>query len=378
MKYCKKCVQPDTRYGIEFNEEGVCGGCLYEERKNKEINWEQRKAELVDIAEEAKKKAKEWGSSYDCAIGVSGGKDSTFIACYAKEELGLRVILVNSLPAELTIEGKKNLDNLKKQGFDTIHFSANPLVAKKVALASFERFGHICKAYEYTVTSSSVIIAEKFNIPLILNGENGAEIWGQTKFQKPNDDWFQVINSNTNQGCNASDWVTDEIKLDDLVMYQVPNIEKLKEKGVRGLFLQHYVREFSSVYNADFSIARGFVGRYRDRVEDIGRYRIFSSVDDDIMIVNEMLKYLKLGFGRATEDACIDIREGRLSREEAVKLVKKFDGLCAEHFIDNFCNYVSIDKNYFWSVVDRFVNKDLFEKNKAGKWIPKFIVGENF
>lgn len=376
MRYCKKCVQPDTRYGIEFDENGVCGGCLYTESMAT-IDWSHRSLELQSIADNAKRQARREGSPYDCVIGVSGGKDSTFIACYAKEKLGLNTLLVNSCPDVLTETGHHNLENLRQQGFDLIQFKVNPHIAKKLALRSFEEYGHICKAYESTITCSSVIIADKFNIPLIINGENGAQIWGQTKHQKPSDDWFQVIYSNTNQGCQASDWVSADIGLSELYMYQIPDVEALKARGIRAIFLQYYVKEYSAVYNADFAVARGMRGRYSDTPEEMGRYRIFSSIDDDLMMVNEMLKYHKLGFGRASDDACLDIREGRLDRQTAIELVKKYDGLCAHKYIENFCKYVGITETYFWSVFDRWVNKDLFAKDVKGMWIPKFDVGKS-
>lgn len=367
MKYCKKCLQSDTRHGIEFNDDGICGGCLYTESMSN-IDWDKRKSEFQEIADNAKKQAKLNNSFYDCVIGVSGGKDSTFIALYAKEKLGLNVLLVNSCPEDLTKAGRHNLDNLRNQGFDLIQFRPNPLIAKKVALRSFKEYGHICKAYEYTVTASSVIIADKFNIPLILNGENGALVWGQTKYQKGNDDWFQVVNTNTNQGCQAKDWVSDDISLNELFMYQIPDIEKLKAKGIKAVFTQYYVKEYTAVRNADFAVARGMKGRYKDTLEDMGRYRIFSSIDDDIMIVNEMLKYYKLGFGRASDDACLDIREGRIDREYAMELVRKYDGLCAQKYIDKCCNYLGISLEEFWNITDGWVNKKLFSKDQNGHW----------
>lgn len=136
MRYCKKCLQPDTRPGILFNEDGVCYACLYEESK-KQIDWDQRFSELQKIADEAKEKARKTGNPYDCVIGVSGGKDSTFQAVYCKEKLGLNPLLVNSAPDEITEIGRQNLDNLSKLGFDMISIRVNPKVAKILARKSF-------------------------------------------------------------------------------------------------------------------------------------------------------------------------------------------------------------------------------------------------
>ena len=132
MKYCKKCVMPDTRPGIFFDEEQVCYACRYEESKA-DIDWLAREKELQSIADEAKAEAKRRTLSYDCVIGVSGGKDSTFQAVYAKEKLGLHPLLINCVPDELTEIGRKNIDNLGRLGFDIISIRPNPQIARKLA-----------------------------------------------------------------------------------------------------------------------------------------------------------------------------------------------------------------------------------------------------
>ena len=126
MRICKRCIQPDTRPGIYFDDQGVCGACLWEEKK-KEIDWESREKELQDIAEWAKKTTK---SNYDCAIGVSGGKDSTKQALTARDRLGLRCLLVNCEPDGITEIGRHNIENLKKLGFDVISIRPNPKVLR--------------------------------------------------------------------------------------------------------------------------------------------------------------------------------------------------------------------------------------------------------
>ena len=128
MKICKKCIQPNTRPGIFFDENQICGACLWHEEK-KSINWNQREIELSNIAEWAKKTSTD---NYDCVIGVSGGKDSTKQAITAKEKLGLRCLLVNCEPEGITDIGSKNIENLKNLGFDVISLRSNPKVMKSL------------------------------------------------------------------------------------------------------------------------------------------------------------------------------------------------------------------------------------------------------
>lgn len=383
MKYCKKCLQPDTRPGVLFDEEQVCFACRYEESKAT-IDWDARKKELQRIADEAKEISRKRNVSYDCVIGVSGGKDSTFQAVYAKDKLGLHPLLVNCAPDEITDVGRKNIDNLNNLGFDIISIRPNPKVAKALARNSFFERGNIVAASEYCLWSSAYIMADKFNIPLIIQGENAALTLGTAKKQDTTGNAFSIVQLDTLHGAHISDLTNDDtqkgeiISKDDLFFYQIPNIDEMMKKGIRAVFLQYYAKEWSQVNNADFSIARGLMGRTTEDLHELGRYRRYTGLDSDLIIANQMIKYLKFGFGFATDEACYDIREGRLSREDGRWLVKEYDGKCGEKYIKLACDYLQITEKEFWDTVDKFVNRDLFEKDNNGKWVPKFEVGVDF
>ena len=379
MKYCKKCLQPDTRPGVLVDEEQVCYACRYEESKES-IDWLAREKKLQEIADNAKKEAKSRGVAYDCVIGVSGGKDSTFQAVYAKERLGLHPLLVNCVPDELTDIGRANIDNLGKLGFDIISIRPNPQIARRLARKTFLERGNVVAASEYCLWASAYIMAEKFNIPLIIQGENAALTLGTAKIQETSDDAFSVVQLDTLRGGQVDSLIQGEedISLDDVFLYQIPEVNLMKSKGIRAVFLQYYAKEWSQVGNAEFSVARGMVGRMTESLEDMGRYRRYTALDSNLVFVNQMIKYLKFGFGYATDEACYDIREGRLTREEAIWYVKQYDGKCGQQYIKETCDYLSITEKEFWEVVDRYVNKQLFEKNSEGKWIPKFQVGEDW
>lgn len=380
MKYCKRCLQPDTRPGIKFDENGVCYACLWEDEKKK-INWEERFEELKAIADDAKKEAKSRGNIYDCVIGVSGGKDSTFQAVYSKEKLGLNPLLINCAPDEITDVGQHNIDNLNKisGGFDIISLKLNPVVAKKIARKSFFERGNIVAGSEYCLWASSYIMADRFNIPLIIQGENAALTLGTALNQDVSGDAFNVTKLDTLRGFNIDELIDGtDITKEQMYFYSLPNIDDMKEKGIKAIWLQYYAKEWSQVHNADFSIARGLWGRTTVDLHEIGRYRRYSALDSDLQIANQMIKYLKFGFGFATDEACYDIREGRLSRDDAKWLVQEYDGLCGDEYIDIACKYLGITVEDFWAVVDKYVNQELFFKDKNGRWLPKFKVGEDY
>lgn len=388
MKYCKRCLQPDTRPGIVIDDEQICFACRYEESKAT-IDWAAREAELKAFAEDAKAEAKKRGNVYDCIVGVSGGKDSTFQAMTARDKLGLNPLLINCAPDEITEIGRKNIDNLNNLGFDIISIRPNPRVAKILARKSFFERGNIVAASEYCLWASAYLMAMKMNIPFIIQGENAALTLGAAKNQEATGNAFAVLQLNTLRGGKTDEFLDPEngITEKDLALYQIPSVVEMEKAGIRAIFLQYYSKEWSQVYNADFSIARGLTGR-TDDLHALGRYRRYTALDSDAQIPNQMIKYLKFGFGYATDEVCYDIREGRLSREDAKWYVDEYDGLCGEKYIQDTCRYLSITEEEFWEVVDRYVNRDLFmpaseckdpkAKRICGRYVPRFTVGEDY
>ena len=317
MRYCKRCLQPDTRPGVVFDEEQICFACRYEESK-KTIDWAAREAELASFADHARSEAKKRGNVYDCVIGVSGGKDSTFQAMYARDRMGLNPLLVNCAPDEITEIGRKNIDNLNNLGFDILSVRPNPVVAKKLARKTFFDRGNLVAASEYCLWASAYIMAMKFNIPFVIQGENAALTLGAAKNQEPGGNAFAVLQLNTLRGGKTDEFLDPEngITEKDLALYQIPSVEAMEAMGMKAIFLQYYTKEWSQVRNADFAVARGLTGR-TDDLHALGRYRRYTALDSDAQIPNQMIKYLKFGFGYATDEVCYDIREGRLTREEA-------------------------------------------------------------
>lgn len=372
MKFCRRCVQPDTRPKIYFNKKGICGACLWELEKKKRINWRKRQQELKKIAEWAKKETKKHGT-YDCVIGVSGGKDSTFQALYARNRLGLRPLLVNGEPENRTEVGNKNLENLKKLGFDCISLRPNPRVMKKLIKKDFYEFLNPIKVTEFSLWASAYIIADKFNIPLIIQGENAALTLGTSAEQNKTGDAFNVVQLNT----LLSGWkpfVGNNITEKDLFMLHF-DLESLKKKRTKAIWLQYYVKEWGFSHNTEFSIKHGLSKREEHDPELTGRISPYCSIDSDLQIVNQMLKYIKFGFGFVTDEVCYYIREDKMTRDEAIKLVKKYDGKCGDNYINSFCDYIGITVDEFWRTANSF-RGDMWKKEN-GKWVLKNTLWEN-
>jgi|TARA_B110000495_G_C22957892_1_gene561315 N-acetyl sugar amidotransferase len=364
MKICKKCIQPDTRPGIYFNEEGVCGACLWEEKK-KSINWNSRFDELVQIANWAKENS---SGNYDCVIGVSGGKDSTTQALTARDRLGLKALLVNSEPEGITEIGKANIENLKNLGFDVISLRPNPKIMKKLVRSDFYKNLNPVKITEFSLWASTYIIAEKFQIPLIIQGENpGLTLGASLTGVGTDDNALKADELNT----LASGWEgyleVEGITKQDLFFFHYDR-KKLESMKVKGIWLQYYLKEWSFRGNAEFAIRNGMQCRPNNfDWESIGTYMPFAQLDSDLVQVNQMLKYIKFGFGQCIDNTCYDLRDGIINRKEALELVKKYDGKCAEQYIKKFCNYIEISIDEFWRVANSF-RGPMWTKKENEKW----------
>ena len=369
MRYCERCVQPDTRPGLVFKGD-VCMACIFAGQK---VDWNRRRQELDAILTQVKEKSK---STYDCVIGVSGGKDSYVQALYARDKLNLKVLLVNGVPDKITDVGRANLENLVQQGFDLVMLRPDPTIMRKLVKYAFYEYGNPVKPTEYPLYASAWQVAEKFNIPLVIQGENPGITLGITGFLNPTGDATEIFKHNT-LITGIQEQTGGLVDADALNLYQLPETERLIEKSILSVYLGYYMEEWSYSNNINFARSYGLRGRSDHDPVKTGRLSPYCSIDSDMQIVNQMLKYLKFGFGFVTDEVGYYIREGNMTRKEGVGLVKKYDGKCAPYYINEFCKYIGISVDKFWQVVGGFVNKNLFYR-EDNMWKPKFVVGKDF
>lgn len=364
MNYCKKCVQPDTRPGIRFNDEGICPACVFA-AEAPVVNWDLRRKEINEIVAYGKSHNT---NGYDCIIGVSGGKDSLRQSLYVRDELGMKPLLVSCMypPEQQTHRGAYNLANLISLGFDCISVSPNPQVWKMLMREGFLRFGNWCKSTETALYASAPLLSIAYHIPLIFLGENPAVALGDLDIGSTGSDGNKMKYCHTLKG-GPDVLLVEEITEKDLFWYRYPTDEAMEFVGMRIVYLGHFIKDFTRFKNAEYGVQHGLILR-SDPPEDIGDNYGFEALDDDFVVINQMFKYLKFGFGKVTDQTAEAIRLGKMSREEAIDLVKAYDGKCAQRFIDRFCDYIGITQQQFVETMERFRNKDIWQKNSFGKW----------
>lgn len=366
MKYCTRCVMPETKPDLFFDDEGVCDACRSAELKNK-IDWGSRKNEFEELIEKHRNKN---GTNYDCIIPVSGGKDSHYQTYICKVKYGLNPLLVSFEPTLPTELGKKNLKNLTETfGCDLIQFRKNPIAYKKLGRASFEMVGDHEWPNHLGIFTVPVRVAIQYKIPLIIWGENSQLEYGGPKASRMKSvldkRWLYEFGGLLGQ--RPEDMIgIDGLTRSDLLPYFYPSDEELLQAQIRGVFLGYYFK-WDAKPQVELMKKYGFSIKNDGPVE--GTYVNYENLDDAMYSIHDYLKFVKYGFGRATDHACIDIRNGRLTRSEGTKLVKKYDVLLHENQLNLFLKFYSLNRKEFFSIVDSFTNTALFVTDKKGKFV---------
>jgi N-acetyl sugar amidotransferase len=373
MKYCRNCLQPDTRPNAVFSDAGICPACTYfAELQN--VDWLERYEILQDLLEMYPRKP---GQYYDCIIGVSGGKDSTRQALWIRDKLGLRPLLacLSYPPEQVTERGVDNISNLIELGFDVVISAPAPGTWKTLMRDAFLQFTNWAKSTELALFSSVPQLAIRYQIPLVLWGENpGLQLGDMKTLGRTGYDGNNLRFMNT-LGGGGLEWMTNSgVPASELFAYIYPTTAEFEKNKLQIVYLGWFLGDWSLVNNGLYSCANGLEKR-SDKVANTGDLHGVTSLDEDWVTLNQMIKFYKFGFGRITDYVNEEIRLGRMSRDHAIELVEQYDGACSEQYIESFCDYIEIPLTQFWSTVHASVNSRLFEIKNDGSICRRYKVG---
>ncbi len=366
LKYCVRCVMPHTKPDLHIDDEGVCNACRSIE-KRKEIDWCQRKTELLDVLARHRRN----GSNWDCIVPVSGGKDSTY-QVIRMLQLGLNPLCVTSHTCDLSDIGRANIENLKRLGVDHVEFSPNPLVRAKLNRIGLTEVGDISWPEHVGIFTIPVRAAVQFNVPLLVWGENSQNEYGGPAAAADNNvltrRWLEEFGGLL--GMRVSDLSeTYGIEPRHLLPYQYPSDEELQRVGVTGLFLGHYL-PWDGLSNALIAQANGFV-TYAQPVE--GSMVNYENLDNCQTGIHDYFKFLKFGFSRTTDIACLHVRRDRITRQDAIEIVKARDGKFPWSYLgkplEDILAPLDMSVDEFIKVCDRFTNKKIFKRDSSGNLV---------
>ena len=367
LTYCKHCVMPDTKPDLFLDDEGVCNACRsYEKRK--EVDWTARHEELLQLLDKYRRPD---GSNWDCIVPVSGGKDSTY-QVVRMLQLGLNPLCVTSTTCDLSALGRKNIENLKRLGVDYVEMSPNPLVRAKLNRIGLTQVGDISWPEHVGIFTIPVRAAVQFNVPLIVWGENSQNEYGGPAAAADNNvlnrRWLEEFGGLL--GMRVSDLIGVEgIEAKHLLCYTYPSDVELARVGVTGLFLGHYL-PWDGLANTLIAQANGF--HTYDKVVE-GSMVNYENLDNHQTGIHDYFKYLKFGFGRATDLACLHIRRGRVTRQDGLEAVKRLDGKFPWEYLgkslEDILRPLDLTLDEFIRLCDKFTNKKIFKRDASGALI---------
>ncbi|MFN0161679.1 MAG: N-acetyl sugar amidotransferase [Burkholderiales bacterium] len=366
MKYCARCVLPDSRPNLSIGDDGVCNACRAHATRPT-IDWDERGRLFGAVVREARSRS----TGYDCVIPVSGGKDSTWqvVKCL---EAGLNPLAVTWKTPARTPIGQANLDNLVRLGVDHIDYQISPKVEAAFMLRAFERFGSTAIPMHMALFAIPLSIAVRFRIPLVVWGENSAFEYGSkddalTGFRL---DAAWLARHGVTHGTTAADWVCEELPARSLAAYFGPDDRDLEAAGVSAVFLGYYF-----AWDPQESYRVACMHGFRASAEGARTgYYDYADIDDEFISIHHHLKWHKFGFTRLFDNLSLEIRNGRLSRSEAVAVIARAGDQEPAADIQRFCEFAGIDRARFDGIAETFRNPEVWHR-ADGRWkIPGFLI----
>ncbi len=362
MFWCKNCLNTSTRPRITFDKKGLCNACQWA-REKKKINWKSRQSLLKKIFK------KKNNNQFDCIVPVSGGKDGSYVAYTLKKKFNINPLCVTVRPPLELDLGNRNLRNFINSGFDHIHVSPNQKVMRDLNEIGLRDKGFPYYGWLISIFTSVLKIAVSMNISLIVYAEDGEVEYGGSNLTK-NKPFFDATYTKKIYFEGGYEKVLKKIKAknSEKDFFKFPENEKL-----RNIKLTHwsYFENWDPYRN--YLVAKKNCGLNEHSESNASTFTNFAQNDQALYVLHTYMMYLKFGFGRATQDAGIEIRRGAMTRPQGLNLVKMYDNYYPKQFINLYLDYYKISLKEFNLIIDKWVNKKLFKKIK-GIWQPKFSI----
>ena len=344
LQRCAKCLLPETHETITFDNVGVCSVCRNSELKDS-VNWNERKKDLLEIADNSRGK-----NIYDCIVPFSGGKDSVWTLYYVVKELGLKPLVVSFDHGFYRPNLLKNRETvLKRLGVDSLIFTPNWKLVQKLMLQSFLEKGDFCWHCHTGIFSYPMWVSLEKKIPLIIWGEPSSEYtsyYDYSEIELVDEDRF---NKATNLGMSANDMLKRlgaGFEPRDLLPFTYPAAQDLKKLGVKSVPLGSYipwdVREQTKVIKRELDWTGDFV-------EGVPPGYDYEKIECYMQGLRDYIKFIKRGYARATHLGSIDIRNNRITRESALKIVEEYEGK-RPYALDLFLEYTGLTEDEFHEI----------------------------
>jgi len=367
LKYCSKCVYPTNAVNLEMNESNICSACgvgTYFDINEKEF-WELREKKFEKLISRVQKNNT---SNYDCLIPVSGGKDSYYQAHIICKKYNLKPLLMTYHGNNFLPEGDYNRDRMREV-FNADHIVWGPSieVLKELNRLTFKLMGDMNWQNHCGIVSAPIQIAVKFNIPLIIWGETPWDVSGMHDL----DDFVEFsARSRHEHDLRGYEWYdlikhSKTLSEKDMLWAKYPSDQEILDVGVRGIYIGNF---FKWEPNKNTQMIQDKYN-WKPAEKPFERtYRRISNLDDRYENgIHDLMKFVKFGYGRASDHASKDIRSGDMTREEGIEMVRKYDSVISSD-LDYWLNYVGMEYDVFWKIADTFRDPRVWWIDKNEWW----------
>ncbi|MBF0385756.1 MAG: N-acetyl sugar amidotransferase [Candidatus Omnitrophica bacterium] len=371
IKFCARCAISNQRPGIVFDENNVCAPCNFAEKKKKLIDWASRKKEFEKMLEGYRRN----DGNFDVIVPSSGGKDSAVVAHRLKHEYGMHPLCVTWAPMIYTDIGWQNLQNFIASGFPTVLMFPDRILHRKLSKLAFVKIGAHFYAFGRGQMAAPFHVAIEKGIKLVMYAQNGeSEYGGITKYDNQCGvswaDWERfyhaglTLDNTLKVGVQEGFLTEEEMKDPCFKLYTIPSAKILSENDIAMHWFFYYHKD---VPQENYYYVSQHTGFQANPERSEGTYTKFASLDDRTDGFHYYLGFIKYGIGRATSDAAHEVRDGFISREEAVALIRKYDGEFPKKYYKEFLEYVDLTDEEFRDVVDAYRQEHIWKKEN-GEW----------
>jgi N-acetyl sugar amidotransferase len=357
--FCNKCTVSNQRPRISFNDNGVCSACTYAEHKKHEVDWNNREKKLIELCNKHRKT----DGSYDVIVPCSGGKDGGFVSHQLKYKYGMHPLAVTWAPLLATEIGRANLQGFIQSGFDHVLGTPNGRVARKLTQLAFQYMGDPFQPFIYGQTNFPLSMAVRYKVPLIMYGENGeVEYGGDMKNAMSPTRSITDHDKHYFSGLPPEFWLEHGLSVADLHPFVAPPYEDILRNKTEIHFFGYYKR-WDPQENFYYCVENTGFSPNTERSQ--GTYSKYASLDDKIDGFHFYLGFIKFGIGRATSDSAHEIRDGKITREEGIALVKKYDAEFPTKHYKEFLEYVHITASQFTEIIDSWRSDHIWKYEDA-------------
>ena len=361
MKLCKNCVTPITRPRVVFDDNGTCNACNWAEKK-KDIDWAGRQNILTELLDAVRKK-----EGWDVIVPCSGGKDGSYVAWKMKHEYNMNPLCVTFSPPIPTEIGRKNLENFRNSGFDLIEIRPNPDVYRRLCRRMFIEHARAKFPFVIGIGTAIAQLASKMSIPLIIYGEEG-----ETEYGGENDhvnEYFMSYDYAVDIYHEGHDmrYYLDEFSERELSWWIMP-----ERKIMKNLLITWWSKyeSWDDQLHRDLAIEKCGLSTTDG---EVGTFTNYAQIDDILQDLHQYEMFIKYGHGRATADCNLAIHAGRMTRDEAIEIIKEKDGIFPLKYLPEYLRYFDLWEKEFWDIISFHANKDILERtdNLERPWILK-------